>query len=185
MASKELSARLQYLNESSHLLAAIAPVTSKHLMACQNDLLFESNLDPSEDQRRAACRACGTIMILGWEGTVEVQGRQKRKGKSDVIQGSLVYNCHCCGRKTRHPIITSSSRSRPKSISSKPEISPKASQPTNTFGLKPSLTADTASTNSKKRPKRKYGGLSAILAKQKASQVQPGFGLDILDFIKK
>ncbi|KAH6679256.1 hypothetical protein B0J14DRAFT_473362 [Halenospora varia] len=188
MASHEVSARLRYLNESAYLLAATAPATSKHLMSRHNGLLFENTLDPSEEQRRTACGACGTIMILGWEGTLELQRRQGKKGKSDVIPRSLVYNCHCCSRKTRHPItiITASPRGRPKSISSRPELSPKVSHLTNTSSQKPSPAANSSNTNTKKRAKRKQGGLSAILAKQKASQeVRPGFGLDILDFIKK
>ncbi|KAF4637010.1 hypothetical protein G7Y89_g1079 [Cudoniella acicularis] len=187
MASVELSARLRYLSDSAHLLAATAPATSKHLMSRHNALLFENGLDPSEEQKRRTCGACGTILIIGWEGSMKIQHLQSRQkngknGKNDVPAKAMVYTCDCCGRKTRQPITTSSQRYKIPSRSSKSIISSTALHSTDTHSRSTVPTPESSNSSSKKRAKnRKHGGLSAILAKQQSLQgaTASGFGLDL------
>jgi len=188
MASPELSARLRFLNDAAHLLATSAPETSRHLMSRQHLLLSDSNLDHVEDQKPRACWACGTIMILGWNGTFE----DPRASRKSTLRGkalkkkAMVYTCDCCSRKTRFPIPPPPKISRSKSASSK-AMPVSASTSSN----KPQPVGSPASSqlsnpSSKKRAKsRKQGSLSAILAKQKASQGASGsgFGLDLMDFM--
>ncbi|TVY82057.1 Uncharacterized protein LSUE1_G005548 [Lachnellula suecica] len=188
MASPELSARLRFLNDSAHLLVASAPETSRHLMSKHNYLLFDSYIDISDAQRRKACVACGTIMIMGWNGTLETQ-RTRRKGKrrEEASQPAkvMVYKCESCGNKTRHPLP-----GPPRAIRSKATYSkavPPSSSTATSLSKEPPAPTQSPNSSSKKRAKsRKQGSLQAILAKQKAQETTgSGFGLDLMDFMKK
>lgn len=193
MASPELSARLKYLDEAAHLLAPTASATSKHIMLQYNSLLFDAT-DPQKPVKNGnACGGCGTIMILGWEATMEPSNpRRRNKGKSygnAPKSKSISFKCQSCHRITRHPILTAQQRHKPT-----PKTSTQTHIPTNTLSstlqskTHPSVSEpSSANSNSKKRAKsRKQGGLQAILAKQKASQgVSSGFGLDLSDFMAK
>ncbi|PMD35334.1 hypothetical protein L207DRAFT_436121 [Hyaloscypha variabilis F] len=166
MSSLELSARLRFLNDSAHLLVTAAPSTSRHLRSRCNALMSENELAPSETNKRDACGGCGTIAILGWEGTMhtESQSSQQKKirlnGQPAKQTKTMVYQCKTCGRKTRLPLGTPSSATRRKPISSEPRF--------------------------KKRAKaRKRGGLEALLAARKPDSAASGFGLDLMDFMKK
>ncbi|TVY18300.1 Uncharacterized protein LARI1_G004730 [Lachnellula arida] len=191
MASPELSARLQYLNDSAHLLAATAPETSRHLMSRHDSLLFDSNLDPPNTQKRKACGACGTIMILGWNGVLELKqlGRKnkRRQGKVSNPPRAVVYKCDCCGSKTRKSLPTPLQKHKPGTKSSKAvSVADAASSGTLQTKENPGL-GQSSNANSKKRAKsRKQSSLQAILAKQKASEgaSASGFGLDLMDFMK-
>ncbi|KAI9055727.1 hypothetical protein LZ554_000668 [Drepanopeziza brunnea f. sp. 'monogermtubi'] len=69
--------------------------------------MFDSKIDLSESQRREACGACGTIMTLGWEATLEQDAPKGRKGKSksgtDAPKApkTMIYSCGACSKKTR------------------------------------------------------------------------------------
>lgn len=190
MAPPELSARLQYLNDSAHLLSATAPETSRHLMSRHDSLLFDSSLDPPNTQKRKACGACGTIMILGWNGVLELKqpGRKnkRRQGKVSKPQRAVVYTCDCCGSKTRNSFPAPHQKYKPGTKSSKAvSAAAAASSATLTKG-NPGL-GQSSNSNSKKRAKsRKQSSLQAILAKQKASEgaSASGFGLNLMDFMK-
>jgi ribonuclease MRP protein subunit SNM1 len=191
MATPELSARLKFLNESAHLLAITAPAVSRHVMSTYNSLLSESNLDPAESHKRGTCGACGTIMILGLEATMEQQRGLKRHGKRrrNVPQSKfIIYQCKCCNKKSQHPIPTSLPRHQPRVTAA----SKRTSKTVPLLSTKSQLSSnpvapESSNSSSKKRAKtRKQGGLQALLAKQKASQgTSSGFGLDLLDFMKK
>lgn len=193
MASPELSARLKYLDEAAHLLAPTASETSKHIMLKYNSLLFDAT-DPHKPIKNGkACGGCGTIMILGWEATMEPSNhRRRKKGKSDgnaPRSKSISFKCQSCHRTTRHPILTIQQRHKPTSKSSNlSNFSTTVSSSTLQSKTHPSA-ADTpsASSNSKKRAKsRKQGGLQALLAKQKTSQeASSRFGLNLQDFMAK
>ncbi|KAE9380341.1 hypothetical protein N431DRAFT_324423 [Stipitochalara longipes BDJ] len=164
MSSSELPARLRFLNDSAHLLATAAPSTSRHLRSRCNALMSENELALSDAQKQDACGACGTIVIQGWEGTMhtESQPSQRKKarlnGQAAKQTKTLTYQCKTCGRTTRFLLGTPSSATRRKPISS----------------------------NSKKRAKaRKRGSLEALLAAKKAGPKVSGFGLDLMDFMKK
>ncbi|EPE25703.1 hypothetical protein GLAREA_01615 [Glarea lozoyensis ATCC 20868] len=191
MASSEVSARLNFLNESARVLAITAPAVSRQVMSTYNALLSCSNLEPTESHRRETCGACGTIMILGLEATMEAQKESRRKlnGRRDAPQSKCItFACKCCKKKTRHPIPTSLPRHKPRKTSAHdPEsanIPPSSANPKLSSNI---VATESPSTSSKKRAKnRKQGGLQALLAKQKASQgTSSGFGLDLLDFMKK
>lgn len=186
MASTELSARLRYLNDSAHLLATTAPATSKYLMSRYNSITFDNELEQSESQRQKACSACGTIMAIGWEASVQVQSQRSRRGKGSKEKAApskaTVYKCESCNRTTRFIIPPAIKRkAMPSNVGS-------AAGPTRFTPLHsiPDTAAITASANSssKKRAKaRKKGGLAAILANKKESEAQTS-GFALMDFIK-
>jgi ribonuclease MRP protein subunit SNM1 len=193
MASPELSARLRYLNDSAHLLTTTAPATSRYMMSSCNALMFDRNIDQSETQRRKVCGACGTIMILGWECTVQLESQKRRRKKGDQSKDApnsskaIVYKCESCSRETRFPIPLPAPRNKMRSQRQMPSSGTGAM---NLLQAKANSTTSTPlSTNasSKKRAKaRKQGGLGAILAQKKASEAsRSGFGLDLMDFMKK
>jgi RNase P subunit RPR2 len=189
MASAELSARLRYLNDSAHLLAITAPATSRRLIARCYALMFENKLDPSEAQRQNACGACGTIMALGWDGTMQTESQPSRRSK-DIRDGqghqhskALICKCETCGRKTRLPLNTRPQANRRKSASSNLR-----SMSTSQSLTKPNSGSQVleVKTRGKKRARaRKRGGLEAILAGKKVNPETSGFGLDLMDFMKK
>jgi RNase P subunit RPR2 len=192
MASLDLTARLRYLNDSAHLLATTAPATSKYLMSKCNSLMFDSNIEQSDSHKQKVCGACGTVMILGWEGKLQVESGRARRRKSTPKKATnnrvraMVYKCESCGSKTRLDISPSpSSVPKDKSVSLSHANLRSSTLPTSNTS---SLLLNTPPPQAKKRTKaRKQGGLEAILARQKAtdSRGSSGFGLDLLDFMKK
>jgi ribonuclease MRP protein subunit SNM1 len=192
MASPELSSRLRYLNDSAHLLATTAPATSRYLMSSCNTLMFERNIEQSEAQRRNICGACGTIMVLGWDGTIQLESQSRRKRnnnqKDEVNRSkSIVYKCESCNRTTRFPIPLPTPRNRLRSLRQTPSA---GAGVTSTARAKasPNATAPlSTNASSKKRAKaRKQSGLEAILARKKSSEASAsGFGLNLMDFMNK
>lgn len=185
MASRELSARLRYLNESAQLLATIAPTTSRFLMSRHNSLIFESGRDRSEAEKRDACGACGTITIPGWESTIQLPRKQIRKGKDKILQAAktkvVVYTCEACGRKNCYS-LDKPQLPRHTSGSSKSNITESPAAP------RAVSTIPSSTSSSRKRAKsRKQGSLEALLAREKPSNTRGsgGFGLDLMDFMKK
>ena len=186
MASLDLTARLRYLNDSAHLLATTAPATSKYLMLKCNSLMFDNSIEQPEAYKRKACGACGTIMILGWEGKLEVEsGRAQRGKRKTTTDGTraMVYRCESCGSKTRLNVSTSPSSSQKHKSISHAKLTSSTLQTSNAS----TLSANTPPQAKKRTKARKQGGLEAILARQKAAESRglSGFGLDLLDFMKK
>jgi RNase P subunit RPR2 len=186
MESPELSARLRYLKDSAQLLMRSAPATSRHLMSRCNSLMFDVGLEQSESQRRQICGGCGTVMVIGWEARLHfhTQQRRRRAGKvrnepSNQIK-EMAYSCESCGRTTRFQVPTPSARRKQLlEAGSKIQV-PLLRKPES----RPITAA--ANSNSKKRAKARKGGLEALLATKKASEAQQsGFGLDLMDFMKK
>ena len=201
MSSSGLTARLRYLNDSAHLLTTTAPATSKFLMSKCNSLMFDNGIEQSESQKRKVCGACGTIMILGCNSKVDVEPQRARWGKRTPRKATrdraraMVYECESCGRKTRVSISPPTSKYKALSVSNTKHSS-SITQASNISLLPPSLSLPQLKSNissapssaGKKRSKaRKQGDLEAILAKQRAtdSRSSSGFGLDLLDFMKK
>lgn len=60
-----LPASLVFLTDAAHLLAAVSPETSAHLVAQRNTLMSSTGLVVSDAQRQHACTACGHIMVPG------------------------------------------------------------------------------------------------------------------------
>ena len=194
MASSDLTARLRFLNDSAHLLATASPATSKFLMSKCNALMFDNGIEQSESHKRKACGTCGTIMILGWDGKLEIESQRALRGKS-TPRGTtrdraraMVYKCESCGRQTRLNITPPAPKTKALSLSNKNHSSSITQGSSPTLPPPKSNISSAASSTSKKRSKaRKQAGLEAVLAKQRAidSRGSSGFGLDLLDFMKK
>ena len=160
-------------------------------MSTYKSLLSECHLEPTESHRRETCGACGTIMIPGLAAVMVSQRRLKRrgKGKNDVPPDkSIVFQCNCCKKKTRHELPTSLPRHKPRKTTTA-NLNSVPFPSVSTTSKPPSIpvASDNLNISSKKRAKaRKQSGLQALLAKQKASQgSSSGFGLDLSDFMKK
>ncbi|CAL3962441.1 unnamed protein product [Diplocarpon coronariae] len=183
MLPQEISARLKFLDDCAHLLAATAPATSRYIMSTHHALMFETNIEPTELQMMRACGACGTIMILGWGATLEPGRKAKGKQRVEAAEPlkTMVYYCGICSRKTRISTrIPKPPGRHGKSISK--SISTLKSSSTLTI---PQATTIGKSNKKRSRSKNK-GGLAAILARNQASQVpSSGYGLDLIDFMKK
>lgn len=191
MVSPELTARLRYLNDSAHLLATTAPETSRQLMSQCNALMFDNELDHTITEKQTACGACGTIILLGWEGKLESQSERLRDSKKGKVlyrpmqPRALLYECGTCGRKTRQHIKLPlpAKRHMPASSASRPvRISEQYANPP--AGCSPSTETPSVNSSSKKRAKTRKGGLAAILAQKNTSNVS-GSGYDLMDFMKK
>jgi RNase P subunit RPR2 len=187
MASFDLSARLQYLNDAAHLLATTAPSTSKYLMSARNDLMFDSGMEQPESLKRNACSACGTILVIGWQATLEVQSQSPRlqnQKPAKLPRKDMVYTCESCSRTTRIRIAPPTKKQISKSYirhtpSTKQSITSIAKSESG-----PRIIS--ANSSSKKRAKaRKQGSLAAVLAGRNSAASTSGFGLDLMDFMKK
>jgi ribonuclease MRP protein subunit SNM1 len=204
MAIPAVSARLKYLNDSAHVLATASPRTSAYLMSQCNSIMFDNELDQSETQRRQVCGACGNIMVLGWTGTRQLQttrtSRGKRSAKTyvEVAMGAstkvIIYSCELCGKHSRQNINNSlprHSKTFNHQSSLKPLHTPSRVPPNQSEAPSSSTTPSStlANANSRKRAKvRKQGGLQALLSKSRETSSRGsagGFGLDLLDLMKK
>lgn len=204
MASPAISARLKYLNNSAHRFAITAPGTSAYLMSRCNSIMFDHALEQTEAQQRRICGACGNIMILGLTGTRQLETLKSRKRRSNSLKVQkptsqpakvTVYTCELCSRQTRQH-INSNYRGTPKTIihgshfQEAIQNSPSTlSSSANTESPDNKSTTTSANATSKRRAKvRKQGGLQALLAKNRDIDGRGnsgGFGLDILDLMKK
>ncbi|KAG4423980.1 hypothetical protein IFR04_002822 [Cadophora malorum] len=184
MEPPELSARLRYLHGAAHLLATTSPITSRHLVSRHNALMFDSKLDLSDEQKTKACGACGTIMLLGWEATLENDIRRKQ-GQGDEVKEAtkqpkaMVYSCGTCSKKTRMSTGIAKAARRNRKVSNHTSI-PAASAPQSQASQSSTLSQKPA-----KRKSRKKGVLESILARNQPKPTNAGFGLDLSDFMKK
>jgi RNase P subunit RPR2 len=189
MSSAELSARLRYLNDAAHLQATAAPSTSRHLRSRCNALMAENELSLAETHRREACGACGTLTILGLRATMrsETQPARRRRARpgSPATQQtkSLLYECNTCSRKTRFPLSNPlpATRHKTTSVNSRSILT---SQPLTKL-VSGSSVSETRSSSKKRTKARKRGGLKALLAAKNSVHRVSGFGLDLMDFMKK
>ncbi|KAH8601323.1 hypothetical protein B0O99DRAFT_501592 [Bisporella sp. PMI_857] len=194
MEPQGLSARFRYLHNSAHLLVITAPATSKHLMSRSNSLMFDSGIERSDSQRWTSCGACGVILINGWNSTAKIESQRAVQRAAATHQPSrskakeIVYECDSCNKITRINVQPAEARKRARpsySALGPVKSSTQATQPPTKPEQTPSATP--ANSSSKKRAKaRKLGGLEALLANKKAFEArQSGFGLDLMDFMKK
>lgn len=198
MANNDLSSRLRYLKDSAQMMSSTSPATSAYLMSQVNQLMFDHEIEPSELHRRYACGACGSIMVPGWTSSLEkevIQTKPRRrkskavylrpeKDKAENNTGitSMLYRCNLCGKNTRHrqPNHSIPAYRRGKKLAQSVQLaSPVATAEKQSSG--------SANTNSKKRARaRKQGGLQALLAAKKENGTSnTGFGLDLMDLMKK
>lgn len=161
-------------------------------MTQRNGLVLANELEQSATQRQHVCGACGQIMILGQNSTLQFQSekpsRTKSKRdtsatrrahavpKSDTQAGPIkVFTCEKCGRYTRIrlPAPASISRKKPSAVVTKT--------------IEPPKQPPSANASSKKRAKNRKAGLQALLSQSQAgsSGVRSGLGLSLSDFMKK
>lgn len=210
MTTPEVAARLRYLNDAAHLLVSGSHSTSSFIMSRCNSLMFDNDIEQPTTHRRKVCNACGNILVLGGTAKIDFSpknhkkiARRKHRGskqKGIATQGletkSLLYRCEPCGRQTQYLVDTP----KPKAIRSKGDAvipttmtnpaslsSTPSSQPNPNQQLPKAQSS--ANASSKKRAKsRKQGGLQALLAKNREATLRgptTGFGLDIMDLMKK
>lgn len=187
MASSELSARLLYLNSSAHVLSTEATSTSRYLMARHNSLIFNASLERPDSHRQEACGSCGNMMIMGWQATLRVQSQRIRRQKGNTKRScpkEIVLNCEVCDRNTRislNPVAPRYTvRPTKNATQERKRLGEAAVQPESNSGTV------SANSSSKRRAKARKGGLGALLASKKASDTaSTGFGLDLMDFMKK
>ena len=191
MASLEQSARLRYLNASAHLLATTAPAASRYLMSRCNTLMFERNIEQPEAQRRKICGACGTIMVLGWEGKMQLEpqrprGSNNQKRDTHKSNKAVVYKCESCSRVSRFPFPLLAPRNKTQLLPQTPTLGVGVASPSPGKAISRMDAPLSTNASSKKRAKaRKRSGLGAILAKKKSSETSTSdFGLNLMDFMK-
>jgi hypothetical protein len=174
---------LNYMTDAAHLLAFTAPQVSAFIMSRRSGLMFANELHQSETQRQHVCGACGHIMILGQNSSLELETEKSIRQELRPRNGhkpqrkagpSKVFTCNSCSKYTRIQLPPPAPVSRKKplrvaTISSKPEIVTK--QP------------PTANASSKRRAKNRKAGLQALLNQSGAAKT--GLGLSLSDFIKK
>src|SRR5262249_22807958 len=108
-----LSARLNFLAESAHLVHFSTPETSAHLLRQRGNLASKHDITPSDVENQHVCLSCGNILVPGRESLLKVEScgtvRRKNAGKPKAeasIQAeprgtSKVTTCRKCGRFTK------------------------------------------------------------------------------------
>jgi len=189
MCTPETSARLRFLTDAAYTLLPNAPETSRHLMLRRNTLISENELSTVRAHTRNSCRACGTLMILGWEGTLQVERprRKRKRNGRNTTKGSrtMVYECSTCGEKTRESLNQSPKRTtNSQAIKSAPRRLLTAPLPEQRSIATVDSDSQPNKSSTRKRAKtKKPGYLQALLASKQALETKSGF--DLLDFMKK
>ena len=66
MAEAAIKAKLRFLLASGHLYSATAPATSAQLILQHHTEISGTAGIKSSDGSSSSCRACGTVLIVGW-----------------------------------------------------------------------------------------------------------------------
>lgn len=188
MNTPETSARLRFLTDAAYALLSNAPETSRHLMLRCNTLISENELGTVRTHTRNSCGSCGTLMVLGWEGTLQVERprrKRKRNEERNTITGSrtMVYECSTCGEKTReslNPPPKRTTNSQTINLTSRRLHATPLPEQRSTAAV--DSRPDKSSTRKRAKAK-KPGYLQALLASKQAPETKSGF--DLLDFMKK
>ena len=153
--------------------------------------MFDSEVEETVSKTREACGACGNIMTVGWEASVQLKTQRSRRQKKRTEKISersreMIYTCATCSKVTRISVKPMEVRKKTVIQKSSPILATnqnKASSQANSSILP---GPPTVGQSTKKRSKRKNGGLEALLANKKAADARnSGFGLDLMDFMKK
>jgi hypothetical protein len=198
--------RLQYLEDTSHILAIVDPITSAHLSSQSRILVFEKRLDHLDSENTQSCGACGTLQIPGWTGHRGIASergvfsqRRKARASPKISSGKAVtsvaggppsshyFDCSMCSRRNLIGTVSKVPATRIKLL----KASKKATSPPKIAGrLHSSSTSIPSQTSSRRRQKSKQKlSLRSMLAKGKDDgshrSKKSGSGLDLLDFMKK
>lgn len=182
MASTDIAPHLNFMTDAAHLLAFASPQTSAFIMRQRSDLMFASELSPSDTQKQHVCGACGHIMVLGQNSTLKLETEkairtkqkkftsQKQQGKAGPAK---VFTCDGCNRYTKVHLPPPAPISRRKAMPT-PATS-------NTEAVTKPLPS--ANASSKKRAKNRKAGLQALLSQSAGAKSGPG--LSLFDLMKK
>ena len=196
MDNPAISARLRFLNESAHVLAATAPATSARLMSQFHEVAFDHHIEISDAQRRRACGGCGHIYVPGWTTATSIErepieratkpsadddddrrarGSTTRSNVADrAPEINVVTACWLCGRQlrqaipSRHRTFTRTGQLKADTVT--PRELPQSTRPiresTEASSTIPSRGA-IANVNSRKRAKtRKHQTLQQLLSRK-------------------
>ena len=196
MDTGTMEAKIKFLDAAACRYSMIAPATSAHLMLQRNSEVADNSI-PVEGA--ATCRACGTILIPGSTSRTSIvhakatktKVRFRKHGKDDGA-GALIkfvrVDCLICQRYERKPLqVSGGTNIKKPSVSNTRTVPPVRFANEEPSDRPQSARVGTTSASSKQRAKaRKHGGLQAMLEKTKVSaSSSPGFGLDLLDFMKQ
>jgi ribonuclease MRP protein subunit SNM1 len=164
--------------------------------------MYDNDIDQIESRRRHTCGACGNLNIIGWTSTIQLNiplaprrkqsARRRAKEKQPLNQAKDIHHkCELCGRVTQQHIPKMLGKTTRACISSRTLDIESSANPSTLRVIPQTKTPSAALANasSRKRAKiRKHGGLQALLAKSKEGSshgFSGGFGLDLLDLMKK
>ncbi|KAL8713059.1 MAG: hypothetical protein Q9220_002919 [cf. Caloplaca sp. 1 TL-2023] len=200
MPEPTLEARLAFLDRSARLLHEAAPSSSAYLMSQRNLVAEQNEKSLSKAQLKDICKACGTILMpdLTLKREITDQGIAKRNTgdshnlESDGLMKRIRTECLICRRVVLAPVQPSQQRQdkviplRSTQAMGASKTSASDSDSIMEKGVTQVMKHPSANESSRKRSKaRKQGGLQALLEKSKDSGSRPpGFGLDLMDFLK-
>lgn len=196
MPNESVKARLKFLATSAYFYASIDPATSAHLRQELNHFALDGDIDLKEAGTNRACKACGSIFILGRTLRTTIIGAQRLKNfrsklTRNNIRKQMLLQCLVCRRSIKVPLnslikpcIRHQKRSQSQGAStSKHSISTSVVQNI-TRPNRQSRSLENLS--SKKRAKaRKISGLRAALDRSKVARSEPKEPqMDLMDFMK-
>lgn len=191
MPVSEYTSQLNFLKDSASSLSSSSPSTAAHLLAGHNHILHNDFKSLNQRHQEYCCGACGTIRSPETSKTIQIKKKKsKRTGVS--TDGTTIYKCLRCHRRTVKPVRKEPVRSKvlpkPTTTTVEASVSTTASSTDKTVSEQSASsepankTAENAS--SKKRAKaRKQGGLQAMLASKQQSQ-SASSSLDLFDFLQ-
>ena len=197
-------ARLKFLEAAAVRYALETPQTSAHLMRERRSLIDDLEKPLKEKTPISECKACGSILIPGWnkrarqalkksQKSVALPGQESiwtSKQGSPLDGSQVALDCPACFRSTRilvrQPPHTKASRAQGQHRSSS-RAAPSTSGKELSSAQGPGVSQATASSNatSKKRAKaRKQSGLQVMLEKARGPIDQSsGLGLELMDLM--
>lgn len=188
---RQAEVRLKYLESAASILQLSSPPISARLQLESNDLTNDGDTPTAQEDGRS-CPACGTTFVPGWscKTIIKVAGKRTRKDRVEKGSGdvkTIRVQCLKCDAVTPVESLKSAknaakSNSLEKCKSVFPGVQPMRDPP------KPaeSDSDEQAGPPSRKRARGKKSTLRSMLSVQQNSttSAQPGFGLDLKDFMK-
>lgn len=201
MSAPALQARLNYLTDAAHLLAAAVPDASAFLMTRRQALTSRHDIPVPNVEKQHVCAACGNIMVLGCNSSLTIASdralrsrrqrprlstaskhrrdgdEKKASGITERTGAAKTVTCDRCRRSTTVQLPPPPKIARAR----------KAKNDVTKRGATEVAEAPKPSANavSKKRAKNRKAGLQALLAESKASASKSGSGLTLANFMKK
>lgn len=206
MGRTAIQSRLNHLERSAYLLALAGPQTSAFLQTEYMRLLLENNITPSENRANEVCGSCGTIMLPGLTAKIRKGADRINSSHSSTetqstelsyrLSGRRAHICFRCSSVTKYSATKDKFDTIP-SIKGLPQVRDERANAVTSDGQvsdqklkRKEYDSTVRNKNSKIRAKaRKKSSLQEMLAKSKmdaaAACQKIGFGVDLMDFMKK